>query len=93
MSKTKIEWAERVWNPVRGCSRVSEGCRNCYAERLAARFSRPLVQDQTGEYAGGDPFAGFARMTREGPRWTGREGWRRSEPCSCRHDGGGFQQD
>lgn len=72
MSKTKIEWAERVWNPVRGCSRVSEGCRNCYAERLAARFSRPLVQDQTGEYAGGDPFAGFARMTREGPRWTGR---------------------
>lgn len=38
MTKTKIEWADRVWNPVTGCSKVSEGCRNCYAERLAKRF-------------------------------------------------------
>jgi protein gp37 len=36
---TTIEWTETTWNPVRGCSRVSEGCRNCYAETLAARFS------------------------------------------------------
>ena len=35
---SKIEWADVTWNPVRGCSRVSEGCRNCYAERQAARF-------------------------------------------------------
>ena len=34
MSKTKIEWAEHSWNPTRGCSRVSEGCRNCYAEAM-----------------------------------------------------------
>lgn len=37
--KTSIEWTTHNWNPVRGCSRVSEGCRNCYAERVAARFS------------------------------------------------------
>lgn len=38
MTKTKIEWADRVWNPVTGCTKVSEGCRNCYAERQAKRF-------------------------------------------------------
>lgn len=29
---TSIEWTDATWNPTRGCSRVSEGCRNCYAE-------------------------------------------------------------
>ena len=38
MGTTKIEWADRVWNPVTGCTKVSEGCRNCYAERIAGRF-------------------------------------------------------
>jgi len=38
MNKTKIDWADYAWNPVTGCSKVSEGCRNCYAERLAKRF-------------------------------------------------------
>lgn len=32
---TAISWTDEVWNPVTGCSRVSEGCRNCYAERLS----------------------------------------------------------
>jgi len=36
---TKIEWAEESWNPVTGCSRVSEGCANCYAERMAKRLA------------------------------------------------------
>ena len=35
---TKIEWANEVWNPVTGCSPVSEGCRNCYARRMAQRL-------------------------------------------------------
>jgi protein gp37 len=39
MAKTKIEWADRVWNPVTGCTKVSEGCRNCYAERMARRLA------------------------------------------------------
>lgn len=36
--KTKIEWATDVWNPVTGCTKVSEGCRHCYAEGIAHRF-------------------------------------------------------
>lgn len=39
MSTTKIEWTDAVWNPIRGCSKVSEGCRNCYAERINNRFA------------------------------------------------------
>lgn len=35
---TKIEWATEVWNPVTGCSQVSEGCQNCYAKRMAQRL-------------------------------------------------------
>lgn len=35
---TKISWTDETWNPVSGCSHVSEGCRNCYAERLSRRF-------------------------------------------------------
>jgi len=34
---TKIEWCEESWNPVVGCRKVSAGCTNCYAERMAAR--------------------------------------------------------
>jgi protein gp37 len=33
---SKIEWTDATWNPVTGCSLVSEGCRNCYAAELAA---------------------------------------------------------
>jgi len=36
--ETKIEWAEMTWNPVTGCSPVSEGCQNCYARRMANRL-------------------------------------------------------
>lgn len=35
---TKIEWTDEVWNPVTGCTKVSQGCKNCYAERIANRF-------------------------------------------------------
>jgi len=33
-----IEWTEATWNPVTGCSKVSAGCKNCYAERMAKRL-------------------------------------------------------
>jgi protein gp37 len=33
-----IEWTEATWNPVTGCTKVSAGCKNCYAERLASRL-------------------------------------------------------
>ncbi len=35
---SKIEWTESTWNPVTGCSKVSPGCLNCYAERMARRL-------------------------------------------------------
>lgn len=35
---TSIEWTDATWNPVRGCSKISPGCKNCYAERFAERF-------------------------------------------------------
>lgn len=36
--RTTIEWTDATWNPVRGCSKVSLGCENCYAEKFAERF-------------------------------------------------------
>ncbi len=71
---TSIQWCHATWNPVRGCSRISPGCQNCYAEAQAGRFSGP-----------GQPFNGFASrgvvaISTTNPetvgsrytRWTGR---------------------
>ena len=61
---TSIEWTDASWNPIRGCSRVSEGCRHCYAERMAFRFS--------GE---GQPYEGLLRIDAavdRQPQWNGR---------------------
>ncbi len=61
---SKIEWTDATWNPVRGCSRVSDGCRHCYAERVAARFSGP-----------GMPYEGLIKFGKPSsvrdPRWSG----------------------
>ncbi len=35
---SKIEWTESTWNPVTGCTKISPGCKNCYAERMALRL-------------------------------------------------------
>lgn len=59
--KSKIEWTEATWNPVRGCSVISEGCRNCYAMSVAARFS--------GE---GQAYEGLAYRNGSGAHWTGK---------------------
>mgnify|MGYP000879394017 CR=1 FL=1 len=70
-SQTSIEWTATYnddgtvtpgfnWNFLRGCSRVSEGCRHCYAEGVAARFSGP-----------GQPYEGLAKFVDHKPRWTG----------------------
>ncbi len=60
-TKSAIEWTQSTWNPVRGCTRVSEGCRFCYAERIAARFSKE-----------GLAYEGLAKMTESGPRWSNK---------------------
>jgi protein gp37 len=36
--QSKIEWTDATWNPVRGCTKVSPGCKHCYAETFAERF-------------------------------------------------------
>ena len=63
-SSTKIEWTDATWNPVRGCSPVSPGCANCYAEKQGGRFAGP-----------GRPFDGFIQIGKNGnpgPHWTGK---------------------
>src|SRR5947209_3823791 len=36
--KSKIEWTDATWNPVRGCTKISPGCAHCYAETFSERF-------------------------------------------------------
>lgn len=38
MTQSKIEWTEMTWNPITGCSKLSTGCRNCYAETMSRRL-------------------------------------------------------
>ncbi|MCY1047580.1 phage Gp37/Gp68 family protein [Corallococcus sp. bb12-1] len=70
MGDTSIEWTDVVWNPTRGCSRVSPGCGGgtsgnrkggCYAERMAIRLAGP-----------GQPYENLVKSTPAGPRWTGK---------------------
>ncbi len=37
-NKSSIEWTDATWNPVRGCTKISPGCKNCYAQTFAERF-------------------------------------------------------
>lgn len=66
MGKSKIDWTDKVWNPVTGCSKVSPGCANCYAERMAKR------QAGRNGYPADDPFKVTLHYDRlEMPmRWT-----------------------
>lgn len=61
--KTGISWTDASWNCIRGCSRVSEGCRHCYAETMAGRFSDP-----------GQPYHGLVtiRKGKVKPKWNGK---------------------
>ena len=38
MANTSIEWTEITWNPTTGCTKISEGCKNCYAEAMSKRL-------------------------------------------------------
>lgn len=62
MADTTISWSEKTWNPVVGCSKVSEGCRNCYAMRVAYGLERRFRQEK---------YAGTTKRTPRGPQWTG----------------------
>jgi protein gp37 len=45
-----IEWTGTTWNPVRGCTKISPGCKHCYAERMAKRLQamgQPFLDSQS----------------------------------------------
>ena len=58
---TGIDWCDSTWNPLRGCSHASAGCDNCYAERIAGRFS-----------GAGMAYEGLAEMVNGKAHWTGK---------------------
>lgn len=62
MADTKIEWAEKVWNPLTGCQMVSKACTHCYALRISARL----------EMMGKEPYQGVTERRHGNPRWTGK---------------------
>ncbi len=45
MAKSAIEWTDHTWNPATGCTKISPGCRNCYAARMARRLGLGQVYD------------------------------------------------
>lgn len=61
-TKSDIEWTEMTWNPVAGCSVLSDGCKNCYAMRMAARL----------EAMGMEKYTGLTRKTGGKHKWTGK---------------------
>lgn len=50
MKTTKIEWTERVWNPSIGCTKISSGCKHCYAEIFARRLQAMGMKDYSGGF-------------------------------------------
>ncbi|EEE38310.1 phage Gp37Gp68 [Rhodobacteraceae bacterium KLH11] len=62
-NQSKIEWTERTWNPIVGCSLASPGCTNCYAMRMAYRLSKNPGTPQ---------YHGTAKMANGKPVFTGK---------------------
>ena len=50
MKSTKIEWTEVTWNPSTGCTKISEGCANCYAAKMAKRLKAMGTQKYENEF-------------------------------------------
>ena len=79
--RSKIEWTDATWNPVRGCTKVSPGCMHCYAEVFAERFrgvlywssdsKRPAPVSQVVTAAGLSPAATTDLCTAQVDRRTG----------------------
>ena len=65
MAISKIEWTESTWNPVTGCTKISSGCKNCYAERMAKR----LKMMKQPNYANGFQVALHEHVLEHPLRW------------------------
>lgn len=64
---TKIEWTEVTWNPITGCTKISEGCKNCYAEKMSKRLAGRFG------YPDDDPF----RVTIQADKFTKPKNWKK----------------
>lgn len=64
---SRIEWTDETWNPVAGCTLVSEGCRNCYAMRMAHRMNPSVAATHMGRAK----YDGTTKSGPNGPVWTG----------------------
>lgn len=49
--KSPIEWTESTWNPLTGCTKISPGCKHCYAERMALRLQRMGQRNYTNGFS------------------------------------------
>ena len=91
-SGSAIEWTESTWNPVVGCSKVSAGCANCYAERMAHRLAG-MARGSSAVGRNPGRTANYLKVIDPNGRWNGEVhldydaledplGWR--APCSVR---------
>jgi protein gp37 len=65
MQTTKIEWTESTWNPSTGCTKISTGCKHCYAERMAKRLKAMGLK----KYQNGFDFAFHPECLEEPKTW------------------------
>ena len=73
-SNSEIEWTEKTWNPIAGCTKVSSGCLNCYAETEAARVLLRVSASAKSE-RGLETVEAYTRaVDPKRRRWTGRVG-------------------
>ena len=49
--KSKIEWTDKTWNPITGCTKYSSGCVNCYAEMMSRRLKTMGIKKYENERA------------------------------------------
>ncbi|MFN3200065.1 MAG: DUF5131 family protein [Bradymonadia bacterium] len=73
MANTKIQWSDRTWNCLIGCSKVSQGCKHCYAERQAPSVLRRLrtTAKSPRGLATVDAYEQALDLSGETPRWSG----------------------
>lgn len=79
MPVTGIEWTDMRWNPVHGCSKVSEGCRGCYAERDSHRWGH-TEQDWTIQHAEENVTVKTHKFTESFPPRSSENNWLNQAP-------------
>ena len=72
MADTSIEWTQKVWNPIVGCSIHSPGCKRCYAMRMAWRLQAMAAKPDGSGNPALNHYEGTVEQSRAGPVWTGK---------------------